>query len=184
MADDKDPRSLFEDFRIEIDPERIDEAVRTLTERMRALVEQGRYTKVRLKYKGKPLMPDLPLPLLAAAEVASFWSVGLMRALVMNLGLKTFLEVEFIHDAHEKVAQGQELFAAGEVEEAEARYREALRMKPGDPSAHYHLGVLLRVTGRKDEALASFEKVIASEHALADKAREAVESMSKAKKTL
>ena len=51
------PRYLFEDFRLEIDPERVDDAVRSLGEQARKLVDQGRYTRVRLKYKGKALMP-------------------------------------------------------------------------------------------------------------------------------
>ena len=181
---EREPWKL-EDFRIEIDPERIDEAVRTLSERVRKMVAQGQYTKVRLKYKGKPLMPDVPLPVFAAVEVASFWYAGLMRALVVNLAGKSFIEVEFIHDAAAKVAQGVELFMAGEVEAAEERYREALRMKEGDAAALYNLGVLLRVTGRREEAIAAFTEAAAvAGHPDAERAREALERVKRGPRTL
>lgn len=179
---DKDNRTIFEDFKVEIDPERIDEAVRQLGERTKAMVEQGRHLKVRLKYKGRPLMPDVPLPVFAAAEVAGLWTLGLMQALVFNLGAKAFLEVEFIHEATERVAEGQKLYQEGEVEAAEAKYREALRMKPGDTAALYHLGVLLRVTGRKDEARECFAKAAEDvAHADGVRAAEALERLDRPK---
>lgn len=178
-------KNPFENFKVEIDPERIDDAVRSLGERVRALAEQGRHVKVRVKYKGKPLMQDIPLPVFAAAEVVSFWWAGLMQALVMNLGMKAFLEVEFIHEADEKVAEARVRFAEGDVEAAEFAYREALRMKPNDPAALYHLGVLLRVSGRKEEAIAALEKAAAATgHADAPRAAELLEKIRSTGKTL
>jgi len=160
MAEDRS-RNPFEAFKVEIDPDRIDESVRALTDRLAQLVEQGRHVKVRLKYRGRPLMKDIPLSVVAAAQIAGFWYAGIMQALVVNLGVKALLEVEFIHEADELVIEGQQRFGEGEVEAAEALYREALRMKPGDAAAHYNLGVLCRVTGRRDEAVANFEKAAA-----------------------
>lgn len=184
MPDDK-ARNPFESFKIEIDPERIDESVRAFGERMRQLVEQGRHYKVRLKYKGRTIAPDIPLPYFAAAEIAGFWYVGLLQVLVVNLGVKAFLEVEFVHEADELVAEGQKLYGEGEVEAAEAIYREALRIKPGDTSALYHLGVLLRVTGRKDDAVACFKKAAAAaEHPDGARAQEALGRLEKGGKAL
>ena len=61
----------------------------------------------------------------------------------------------------------------GEIAEAEEAYREALRMRPGDVSALYNLGVLLRVSGRKDEALECLEQAAAEpSHPDGAKARE------------
>lgn len=182
---DKKPGRLPFDFKVEIDPERIDESVRNLASQVREWVDQGRYTKVRLKYKGKALMPDIPLGVFVATEAVTFWYGGLLRALVVNLGVRTFIEVELVHDASEKVREGQEQMDHGEVDQAEALYREALKMKPEDPDALYHLGVLLRVTGRRDEAIGCFEKVAAREgHRLQEKAQEAVERMKRGKRTL
>ncbi len=179
------PRYLFEDFRLEIDPERVDEAVRTLGEQARKLVDQGRYTRVRLKYKGKPLMPDIPMGVFLATEAMTFWYTGLLKALVVNLGMRTVIEVEFIHNADEKVAEGIDLYMAGEVEDAEAKYREALRMKADDPAALYNLGVLLRVTGRRAEALECFKQAAEAEgHPDAPRAAEALERMSRGPRTL
>lgn len=172
-------------FRWEIDPDAIDASVKELVERARRLIDQGRYTKVRLKYKGRPILPDVPLAALVAAEGVSLWLAGPLRLLVVNLGVKAFVEVELIHEAGERVREGQDLFAAGEVDLAEARYREALSMKPDDGAALYHLGVLLRVTGRREEAIACFENVVAQgDHPDAGRAREALERMQRGARTL
>ena len=80
MSTGKESKYLFEDFRIDIDPDKIDESVKALQERLKRMVDQGRYTKVRLKYKGKALMPDIPLGIFMATEAASFWYAGLFRA--------------------------------------------------------------------------------------------------------
>lgn len=182
---DPTPKNLFENFRIEVDPERIDESVRNLTAKVKELVDQGRYTKVRIKYKGKPLMKDIPLGVFVATEAITFWYAGLLRALVVNLGARTVIEVELVHDAEEKVAQGIELYMDGEVEAAEAAYREALRMKPGDVAALYNLGVLLRVTGRRKEAIEALEQAAAAEdHPDAPKAREVLEKIKRGPRTL
>ncbi len=172
-------------FRWEIDPEAIDESIKQLRDRLKKLFDQGRYTKVRLSYKGKPLLPDLPLAALVAAEGLSLALAGPLRFLLVNLGVKSFIEVEFIHEATERVAEGQDLFAAGEVDAAEAKYREALGMKPEDTAALYHLGVLLRVTGRRDEAMDVLGRAAkAAEHPEGIKAAEALERMKRGGKSL
>lgn len=182
---DFDPRTLLDGFKIEVDPERIDESVRNLTTKVRELVDQGRYTKVRIKYKGKPLMKDIPLGVFVATEAITFWYAGLLRALVVNLGVRTVIEVELVHDATEKVEEGIARYMDGEVEEAEALYREALRMKPGDPAALYNLGVLLRVTGRRKEAIEALEKAAAAtDHPDAPRAREVLEKLKRGPRTL
>ena len=187
MPDSKDRPSSnpFDSFRIEVDPEAIDESVKKLTERVRSFVEHGRYTKVRIRYKGKPLIRDIPLGVFLATEAVTFWYAGLLKALVVNLGARTFIEVEFIHEANEKVAEGIDHFMAGEVDTAEACYRDALRMKPDDPAALYNLGILLRVTGRRKEAMECLEAAADSDGFVdAEKAREALERMRKGPRKL
>lgn len=179
------PRNLFESFRVEVDPERIDESVRNLTSKVREWVDQGRYTKVRISYKGKPLLGDIPLGVFLATEAITFWYAGLLRALVVNLGMRTFIDVELVHDADERVARGVELYMDGEIEAAEECYREALRMKPGDVAALYNLGVLLRVSGRRAEAIEVLEKAAAAEgHPDAARAKEILEKIQRGPRTL
>jgi tetratricopeptide (TPR) repeat protein len=149
---ESNPKNPFAGFRVPIDPEKVDETLGKIRERANAAFQQGRYTKVRLSYKGKAIAPDLPLGVLLATEGVAFWLMSPLPALLVNLGAKAFLDVEFIHEADELVREGVALYIDGEIEAAEAKYREALRRRADDPSALYNLGTLLRVTGRVDEA--------------------------------
>lgn len=175
----------FKDFRWEIDPDKLDESIQKLRDQAKRLYDQGRYTKVRFLYKGKPLFPDLPLAAVVAAEGLSLAFAGPLRLIVVNLGMKAFVDVVFIHEASERVRDGQALFQEGEVDAAEAKYREALSMKPDDTSALYHLGVLLRVTGRREEAMDALERA-AKDTGNPDgvKAAETLEKLKKGTKTL
>ncbi len=139
-------------FNFELDPERIEENLRELGEKVRRLVQDHRYSKVRISWRGKQLLPDIPVALFLAGEVATFWWAGPLRVLLVNLGIGYVVTVELVNESDEKVVEGKQLFMDGEVESAEAAYREALRMKPSNPSALYNLAVLLRITGRTDEA--------------------------------
>ncbi len=176
QREDKNP--WLERIAVELDPERMDQSLRALTDKLRHYADQGRYTRVRIKYKGKPIIPDVPLFALIAVEAATLWWAGPLRVLVVNLGVKTFVEIELVHAAGEKVQEGQTLFLDGEVEQAEALYREALRIKPGDPAALYHLGVLLKVTGKKDKARACFAAAAKVEdHPDAERAQQALDKL-------
>jgi Flp pilus assembly protein TadD len=48
----------------------------------------------------------------------------------------------------------------GRTEDAEAEYREALRINPDDAEAHYNLGNLLKETGRTEDAEAEYREAI------------------------
>lgn len=150
--DPKGSRNPFQGFRVQIDPEKVQDALERIRERASQAFQDGRYTKVRLSYRGKAIAPDIPLAVLLATEGVAFWLVSPLPALLVNLGAKALLDVEFIHEADELVREGLALYLDGEVDAAEARYREALRRRPDDVSALYNLGTLLRVTGRVDEA--------------------------------
>ena len=174
----------FEGFRIEVDPDEIDESVRRLTQQVRTFVEQGRYTKVRIKYKGKPILRDIPLGVFLATEAVTFWYAGLLRALVVNLGARTVIEVEFIHEADEDVEAGRAAYEAGEVAEAEEAFRRALAKETEHEEARYRLGILLRVTGQRDEALELLRAVAQAEGELAERAQEAIARMERGPRTL
>ncbi len=174
-------RYLFDDLKnIRIDPDHIDDGIRSLQQKLRRALDNGRYTRVRLTYKGRALMPDIPMGVFLASEVATFLLIGPLTTIVVNLGIKSFIEVEIIHEAAELVEEGLELYLAGEVDEAEGRYREALEKKPDDTAAFYNLGVLLRVTGRRAEAIQCFEKAGLDEiHPDGPKALEALDRMAR-----
>jgi tetratricopeptide (TPR) repeat protein len=189
----EDRRRPFQGFRVEVDPEDVDAAVKRLREGVKELSGQlsgsfaaGRYTKVRISYKGRALLPDLPLAIFLATEGVAFWLISPLPALLINLGAKALLEVEFVHEADELVQEGLSLYLDGELEEAEARYREALRRRPNDPAALYNLGTLLRVTGRRDEAIATLRKAAmgAEGHPDVVRASEALDRLTTPKRTL
>lgn len=168
----------FAPFRLDLDPDAIDETLRELGAAMRKQFDRHRHSKVRLTYKGKPLLADIPIAVFIASEAASFWWLGPLRVLLVNLGARTFIEVELVNEADDLVAEGNALYMDAEVEEAEVKYRQALVMRPGDPSALYHLGVLLRVTGRKDEAIECLQEASDwGEHPDAIKASEMLTKM-------
>ena len=184
--DEKRFKNPFEGFRLEIDPNDVDKAMKDLRARVQATFQEGRYTKVRLSFKGRPIGPELPLAVFLAGEGAMFWLTGPIAALLVNLGAKAVLDVEFVHEADELDREGLDLYLGGEIEQAEAKYREALLKRPEDPSALYNLGTLLRVSGRKDEALAVLRKAAMGPEGHPDVARasEAVDKLTSGKKSL
>ncbi len=103
---------------------------------------------------------------------------------MVNLGARTVLEVLFIHEADEDVKAGREAYEAGEVTRAEEAFRAALEKEPEHTEAQYRLGVLLRVTGKRDEALELLEAAAKGDGAVAERAREALERMKRGPRTL
>jgi len=189
MSDEKTGpgrRPFPEGFRVEIDPEKIEDALASIRDQVRESFTAGRYTKVRLSYRGKPVGPDLPLAIFLAGEGMAFFLMSPLAALLVNLGAKAVLDVEFIHEADELVQEGLALYLDGELEQAEERYRQALDRRPDDPAALYNLGTLLRVSGRRDEALVHLRKAAMGPEGHPDvvRAAEAVEKLSRPKKNL
>ena len=180
-----DFKKMLESFQIEIDPNEIESSIKSLQKKVQRFAKDSRHTKVRIKFRDKALMPDLPLGVFIAAEAATFWYAGLLRALAVNLGMRAFVKVELIHASDEKVAEGCRLYQDGDVEDAEACFREALEMREDDAAAHYHLGVLLRVIGRRDEALQHLQQAAETEgYENASKAQDILDKMNRGKRTL
>ena len=184
MSEDNEFKKMLDKIQVELDPEKIEKSITTLQDKVRRLTNDGLYTKVRIKFRDRVIVPEIPLGVFLAAEAATFWYAGLIRALAVNLGMRTFIEVEFIHKSAEKVAEGKKAFEEGEVELAESLYREALEMRADDPIACYHLGVLLRVTGRRDEAIRCFEITASYDSEFKDKAQVALEKMKRGNRSL
>src|SRR5215211_4646710 len=67
---------------------------------------KGRYSKVRFKFRGRQLLPDIPLAAVVAAEGLSFYWAGLLRALVVNIAGGALIDVEMVNDSEKVIAQG------------------------------------------------------------------------------
>lgn len=159
---DKNP---FEQFRFEIDPTAVQKSLESLRDHVSGIVsaaseslDNSRHMKMRLTYKGKQIGPDVPLPLILAGEGVVFMLLSPLAAVVLNLGASAVLDVEILHDADEHLTAGAEAYRRGELDEAEAAFQQALEVRPEDPSALYQLGVLHRVRGQGEEALAFWRR--------------------------
>src|SRR5262245_25092047 len=126
---------------IEVDPSRIDATLSKLKEQLVAWANKGRYTKVRFKFRGKQLLPDLPLAAVVAAEGLTFYWGGILRALAANVVGKSVFQVEFINDSEKRVQAGKEALLSGDVDQALAHFREALSMDRDNAGAHLNVGV-------------------------------------------
>jgi Tetratricopeptide repeat len=145
-------------FPLEIDPKRVEESLRKLSGELRHWANKGRYTKVRFKFRGKQLLPDLPVAAVAAAEGLTFYWGGILRALIFNVAGTSLLQVELVNDADKRVQAGKEALLSGDVDEALTLFREALSMDRDNPGAHLNLGVALKLKGDRAAALEAFER--------------------------
>jgi tetratricopeptide (TPR) repeat protein len=142
----------------EIDPKRVEESLKKLQGEMVHWANKGRYTKVRFKFRGKQLLPDLPLAAVVAAEGLTFYWGGILRALIANVVGKSVFQVEFVNDADKQVQAGKEALLSGDVDQALELFREALSMDRDNAAAHLNVGVALKLKGDREGALAAFEK--------------------------
>ncbi|SEM63654.1 Tetratricopeptide repeat-containing protein [Stigmatella aurantiaca] len=145
-------------FPLELDPKRIEEGLKKLQNEVAHWANKGRYTKVRFKFRGKQLLPDLPLAAVAAAEGLTFYWGGVLRLLIANVVGNSVLQVEFVNDADKRVQAGREALLSGDVEQALSLFREALVMDRDNAAAHLNVGVALKLKGDREAALVAFEK--------------------------
>ena len=143
---------------IDVQPGAIDEALRKVTETLRQWANAGRYTKVRFKFRGKPLLPDLPLAAVVAAEGLTFYWTGILRALLVNVAGRSVLDVELVNDSEQHVQKGKEELLSGEVDRAISEFRTALAKQHDNPRAHLNLGIALKLKGDRAGARAALEK--------------------------
>ncbi|MCE9673007.1 tetratricopeptide repeat protein [Myxococcus stipitatus] len=142
----------------EIDPKQLEEGLRKLQGELKHWANKGRYTRVRFKFRGKQLLPDLPLAAVVAAEGLTFYWGGILRALIANVVGRSVFQVELVNDAEKRVQEGKEALLSGDVDQALALFREAVEMDRDLASAHLNVGVALKLKGDRDGALAAFEK--------------------------
>lgn len=143
----------------EIDPSAVEASLEQLRERVVNWAKRGRYTKVRFKFRGKPLLPDIPLAAVAAVEGATFYWAGLLRALVFNLAGRTLIDIELVNDSEKKIIKGKEALLSGDLDEALLAFEEAVEMDPENPLVHLNHGIALKLKGDHDAARFALESV-------------------------
>jgi tetratricopeptide (TPR) repeat protein len=122
------------------------------------LAKKGRYTKVRFKFRGKQLLPDIPLAAVVAVEGATFYWAGLLRVLVFTLAGRAVIDVELVNDSEKKLAKGKEALLSGDLDEALTLFREAADMDGENPAVHLNLGIALKLKGEHPAARVALEK--------------------------
>jgi tetratricopeptide (TPR) repeat protein len=124
----------------------------------RRLIDRGRYRKVRISRKGKPLLPDIPLAAVAAIEAASMVGGGVARVLALNVGAKLLFDVDLINEADKFLLRGKEALLDGDLDRAAEALEKAIRIDDLHPEAHLQLGVLERLRGDPDRARRYLER--------------------------
>jgi tetratricopeptide (TPR) repeat protein len=149
-SEPKEPKEKKSDSKtlpFEVDPKKLEESLNSLKDQVVKLAKKGRYTKVRFKFRGKQLLPDLPLAAVAAVEGLTFYWAGLLRLLVFNLAGRTLIEVELVNDSEKRIQKGKEALLSGELETALKHFKEAKDMDPDNPHVHLNLGVANKLKG-------------------------------------
>ena len=128
-----------------------------ISQQARDLMSKGQHTRVRIKFRGKQIA-ELPIAVVAAAEVASFWWFGPLRVVLGHVVGKAVLDVEFVSNADHHVAQGKKLLADGELDKAVAEFDNALSIDRRCAGALLGKGIALKIRGDKTGAREWFQK--------------------------
>jgi tetratricopeptide (TPR) repeat protein len=137
---------------LEINTNRMEESIKQAVERVQYWYKQGIINKVRLKYKGKAILPDIPLSYFMLVQVATFFLTGVVRALAINLGAKVFFEVEMINDAEELLKKARDLYLDGELDEAIRLLEDVIRLDPRYSEAYLYMGIIQKIKGDRASA--------------------------------
>ena len=140
---------------------------------------KGRYTKVRFKFRGRQLLPDIPLAAIVAAEGLSFYWAGLLRALVVNVAGGTVLDVELVNDSEKVIKRGREALLSGDVAAALEHFGKATEMDRDNANAWLNLGVAFKLKGDVEDARQALEKAraLARVDAVAEEAERVLETL-------
>lgn len=137
--------------------EGLESAFEKIRDQARNLMAKGQHTRVRLKFRGRQLV-ELPIAVVAAAEVASFAWFGPLRVVIGHVVGKAMLEVEFVSNGDTWVQLGKTLLADGELEKAETEFDKALAMDRKHAGALLGKGIVHKLRGDRAGARAWFEK--------------------------
>src|SRR5438270_10511428 len=122
--------------------EGLDGAFGKVSAQARDLMAKGQHTRVRIRFRGKQIA-ELPIAVVAAAEVASFWWFGPLRVVLGHVVGKAVLDVEFVSNADQNVQSGRAFLADGELEKALAEFDKALAIDRRCAGAHLGRGIAL-----------------------------------------
>ncbi len=122
------------------------------------IFDQGRYRKVRITRKGKPILPDIPLAAMAAVEAASLYGAGFARVLAVNVGARFLFDVEVVNEADKYMKSGVEHFLEGDLNRAEEALLKCVRIDDTHAPAYLQLGVLYRMRGEREKAIQVLER--------------------------
>ncbi len=137
--------------------EGLDGAFAKVSEQARDLMAKGQHTRVRIKFRGKQIA-ELPIAVVAAAEVASFWWFGPLRVVIGHVVGKAVLDVEFVSNADHHVQAGRAFLGDGELDKAVAEFDKALEMDRRHAGALLGKGIALKLRGDKQGARKLFEQ--------------------------
>lgn len=127
-------------------------AVNTVADSAKRLIDRGRYRKVRISRKGKPVLPDIPVAAVAVMEAASIATGGLARVLAVNVGAKMFLDINMVNEADKYLERGKQALLDGDLARAEEALIVAGKMDDRHPEVFLELGVLFRLKGETSDA--------------------------------
>ena len=128
-----------------------------IREQARDLMAKGQHTRVRIKFRDKQIA-EVPIAVVAAAEVANFWWFGPLRLVLGHVVGKAILDVEFVSNADHYVAEGRRFLADGELDKALLEFDRALTIDRRCAGAHLGRGIALKLRGDKEGARAAFAK--------------------------
>ncbi|MFN7135044.1 MAG: tetratricopeptide repeat protein, partial [Myxococcales bacterium] len=145
-------------FGVEVEPGSLENTLAKVRDELGHWVKKGRYTKVRFKFRGKAILPDLPIGAVLAANAVSFWWAGLLRALLATLGATAVLDVELVNDSAREVARGKDHLLAGDLDEAIAAFNRAVEMDRDCAAGYLNLGVAYRLKMERETAISWLER--------------------------
>ena len=163
----------------DIDPDAIEASLERLRENVVPWARKGRYTKVRFKFRGKQLLPDIPLAAVVAAEGLTFYWTGILRALIFNVVGRNVIDVELVNDAEGRIALGKEKLLVGELDEALALFLEAREMDARSATVQLNCGIAFKLKGQKDDARTALElaRKLGAEGPVAQEAERLLQSL-------
>ncbi|HSE40134.1 MAG TPA: hypothetical protein VLH08_05160 [Acidobacteriota bacterium] len=143
-------------IKLEINTERIEESIRQAVDKVQYWYSQGMIHKVRLKYRGKAILPDIPLSYFMLVQVATFFLTGVVRALAISLGTRIFFEVELINDAEQLFNKAKQIYLDGELDDAEMLFEDVLKLDKHYAEAHLYLGIINKIRQNREKASRHF----------------------------
>lgn len=144
--------------KLEINTDKVEESIRQAVEKVQYWYRQGMIRKIRLKYKGEAILPDIPLSYFMLVQVATFFLAGVVRALAIGVGTRIFFEVEMVNDAEELFKKARDLYLDGELDEAIALLRDVISLDKKHAEAYLYLGIIYKIRKEAAEATRFFQQ--------------------------